>query len=368
MTRKQYIKGFVICIIACICTNLSAQEIEKNIYRQIKKILRYDVDLNKKDTPGFIVGILDGDSTFVVNYGSQVGNNRSISDSSYYDIGGLTKVYVAIVANELIKQGILIESETLDSIFPEFQGTEFGSITIIQLIQHTSGIPVSMKHLYNRRDLVFKRKNKKRVGQAFEELEWGDLVNACYETDLKNQKSFEYNHHDYTILAQLILTKTGKSVYDWYESMRSTNELLPPFPKYQNHQVLGLSRGGIVSSKVDYTCYENSLGGETNVKHLLRLSKYLLTSYDNNHSLFHSPVPTEIDNNIKFTKGLYEIKNGKHHSIYGHGGRSNRHSCSIHIVPETKTAVVILANSESGTKDLYLSLLSMVNNQWKRKS
>ena len=48
-------------------------------------------------------------------------------------------------------------------------------------------------------------------------------------------------------------------------------------------------------------------------------------------------------------------------------GATSGHSAVIVFVPQTKTGVIILANSRAIQGELAMAILKMLNNNWKRK-
>lgn len=68
---------------------------------------------------------------------------------------------------------------------------------------------------------------------------------------------------------------------------------------------------------------------------------------------------------LSVSMGWHNI-NKNHFNIVMHTGMTSGHSAFVGMVRETKTAVVIFANSSLGTQDLGLQILRLINYNWKR--
>ena len=68
-----------------------------------------------------------------------------------------------------------------------------------------------------------------------------------------------------------------------------------------------------------------------------------------------------------YSSGWHGIKINKKTKALINNGNTSGHSAFIGMVPENRTAVVVLSNSAFGTKDLGLLILRMINYNWKRK-
>jgi hypothetical protein len=82
--------------------------------------------------------------------------------------------------------------------------------------------------------------------------------------------------------------------------------------------------------------------------------------------LWDTHRPTD-DKKLEIAPGWYRFLPKKDFPVYVHTGRTSGHSAMIAFSRETKTGVVVLANSSAGTDDLGLLILRMINRQWRRK-
>ena len=342
----------------CIFPILSfGQNVEEDISKEIKKILRYETDIPKKETPGFLVALVEPDTQFVVSYGERVGESSALDSSEYFAIGGLSKLITAIVSNHLILENVIEPSSKIADDIPYFNGTDIGLISFSELLHHSSGIKRTLRELQVAKGLT---------RDILEGVSESGFLRSLEATPLESEKKFIYSDHNYALINYWVFNKTGRSTLDWYGSIR---RLYPQLPFVSTERMItkGLNKAGKVEPSISYGIYNTSKGLKMKMSEVIELLRFLQDENPLSKSLLSDPVDTELSRHIGFCNGIYKINKGKKYTLYAHGGHSNIHSASIHFVPETKTGIVILSNSEIGTKDLYLSLIAMINYNWKRK-
>lgn len=80
--------------------------------------------------------------TRVIGYSQINGTERKpLTTASRFRIGSITKMFTAVLIFQLVEEGKLKLSDTLDKFFPQIPNAE--KITIAQLLAHRSGIPGS---------------------------------------------------------------------------------------------------------------------------------------------------------------------------------------------------------------------------------
>ena len=80
--------------------------------------------------------------TRVIGYSQITGTERKpLSTASRFRIGSITKMFTAVMILQLVEEGKLKLSDTLDTFFPQIPNAR--RITIAQILAHRSGIPTS---------------------------------------------------------------------------------------------------------------------------------------------------------------------------------------------------------------------------------
>lgn len=359
MSRNLLLVSFCILLGLSCASHKKQLSIEENISKQINKIIRYENPIDTKHTPGFIVSILEADTSFTVGFGTYKDSTLNALLHLDFDIGAISKCYLDVLTEKLVQKDILQDELVLREVFPQLRKTRIGNLSLSKLRQQQTGIPRTLPYFEH----IKQQRNSTKL-KAFEAASFDDLYTALlkFEEDLKDS-TFTYSHHNHALIAAIIEHETTKSIRSLYQ------EHLPylNYPKKNNQHTDGYDRKLKLSQKINYGDYESVLGAEANMKDLIDFARLnYLTK--NSKITQRNCVKDMLHPGIDYCTGLYRSKVGKHHTIYGHGGRSNRHSASIHVVPETKTGVIILSNSQVGTKQLYLHVLAMINDNWKRKN
>jgi serine-type D-Ala-D-Ala carboxypeptidase/endopeptidase len=94
-----------------------------------------------------VVGVISPNGTQVSGYGNiSKANHTRVDGNTVFDIGSITKTFVAIVLMDMVKQGLVKLDDPLEKYLPanvtvpSFQGHK---ITLEDLVTHTSGLPYS---------------------------------------------------------------------------------------------------------------------------------------------------------------------------------------------------------------------------------
>lgn len=80
-----------------------------------------------------------------------------VSLDTLYDIASLTKILVTYALMRQLQEGLVCLEDTLDIFLPSYRGHEKGSITLFELLTHTSVIPGKLQlyqHAHSREDLL----------------------------------------------------------------------------------------------------------------------------------------------------------------------------------------------------------------------
>ena len=79
-------------------------------------------------------------------------------------------------------------------------------------------------------------------------------------------------------------------------------------------------------------------------------------------------LPTNFNEYIMSGKGWQIIDQRRKPDIVTHTGKTSGHNAFVAFVEQTKTGVIILANSNKGVENLGYLILRMINYNWKRKT
>ncbi len=336
-----------------------AQSIEQDIRKEIAKILTHDVDIDPEETPGLLLGIIEVDTFFILEYGNRADGSGALGVHDVFDLGGLSKVFVSAVACSMIEQGIFSWDDRLEEDFPEWKEEKLGQISFEALLQHQSGIKKVLVGL---------------EGKTFDgKIQENDFLACLQQNPIKSEKSFQYSHHNYALLSLWIEKRTGQSFSSLLQDFivqqhQESNDFLSMGDQKYIDAYSGLSKAGNLESAIHYGSHEYSQGMQAKMIDLIAFTQSFWLDENNPVAqlCLDNHIETDIRNKLLFSRSFYVLQNKKY-TVYTHSGRSNRHTAAIHFVPETKTGIIALSNSEIGTKDLSLLVLRMINHNWKRK-
>lgn len=338
---------------------------------EIERIILHDTDISLDDTPGFIIGIIDQDSTYYVEFGEKTkGEKNKLGTQDIFELGSITKVFTSSLVSVLVEEGIIdYEDKINDYLLLPVQNPRMDDMTILNLVQHTSGLPV--------RPYQFGIKEKDPQNPyAF--YEKSDLIEFYTSFLPKNKGEFNYSHTNYGLLEIILEKATGKSfdlLVDEYliKPMDLNNSFV--FFRERKEDVVtdGYDRAGRKVAPWSFSSFGASEGMRTSTEDLMEFMKINLGLIDHPYtSIFAKNHTKEIDTNfnesIKAGRGWQIIDQRKRYDIITHTGKTNGHNAFMAFVKETGTGVVILSNSNIGTRDLGFLVLRMINFNWKRKA
>jgi serine-type D-Ala-D-Ala carboxypeptidase/endopeptidase len=91
---------------------------------------------------GAVVGLITKGTDKVIPYGvTDLETGKVPSGDTLYEIGSVTKVFTGILLTSLVQAEKVRLDDPISMYVPELAGKEIGSITLIELATHTSGLP-----------------------------------------------------------------------------------------------------------------------------------------------------------------------------------------------------------------------------------
>ncbi|MBK9253960.1 MAG: beta-lactamase family protein [Saprospiraceae bacterium] len=340
----------------------------ENLESEINKLIYYDTEISYKKTPGFLVGIIDGDSTYIFSFGKKTNNSAiKISDGDVFEIGSISKIYTASLISILVKQELMDYDEPFNTYLPEeFRNPRLAHVTLNDLITHQSGLP--------KRPSFFGKKEKD-PHNPYEFYSQEDLL-KFYRDYIPDGSGFIYSHTNYALLEIALEYIAGKNFGDLLSEYifmpLSMHNSFVEFPEKRSNLITeGHSRAGKLTTPWNFSSFKGSEGVKSSmsdmikfIKANLNLSETKLDAIFNQN--FTPSAQTTFNEKLYIAKGWHSLEL-KNYPIISHTGKTSGHTSSVAMVRETKTAVIILANSAVGTEDLGIQILRMINFNWKRK-
>ena len=337
----------------------------ENLRTEIEKIIRFDTDIPYPDHPGFIVGIIDNDSTYILNFGT-----HETDSSEIFEIGGLSKVFTSNLILKLSYDSIIDLKARVNTFFPvEYQNPNLEEYTIEDLLMHQIPFPRRPADL-----------SKKEIDlndpYAFYTKE--DVLN--YYSNFKPKRKLKwagpllhYSHINYALLeiiAESVIEKPFEEalqeyVFSKFNMVNSSSNAIPA------SITEGYDRSLRQTNPWNFQSFRGAEGISSNLEDLLHFLKLNLFENQKIQSIKSSLIPqkqSRLSNKLLHTYTWYVLKSRRTGSIYTHSGGTESHRAYMHFKPDTKTGVVILSKSSIGTEELGMLILRMINNNWKRNA
>jgi CubicO group peptidase (beta-lactamase class C family) len=170
--------------------------------------------LESEKVPGLVVGVLlaDGESKFY-SYGvTDTISQTRLNADTLFDIGSLSKIFLGLLAAQLVEDGTLSWNTTLASAFPnEILSDDAKTITLQDLATHTAGFNRQINDL---KTLLY------FIGYNFTGDDFYRHYDAKYifdylkEFDAPKEKDIVYSNVGYGLFGYAIEKITGKSLED----------------------------------------------------------------------------------------------------------------------------------------------------------
>ena len=345
----RFYKNVLICFF-CLPAILSSGQ-QELLRKEIEKIIKYEQSIDFNVVPGVLIGIIDGDSTFTFAFG------YNINPGGIYEMGSLTKPFVAWIANETLEglgqnRFTRICEHLPDSICNDL----WRAITYDHVIEHKSGLM--------------------RIAPGIGEIEsdvtdpYKDYSIELLGRDLKAMQPvpgrYSYSHMGYAATHWLFEHAGGiQSLTEKY----LTGPFGMPDTRW-HHPDRNIAQGHGLDGRPQPAWNTNALmpalGLKSSLNDLITFVKILFAGYESNRRTDPGGLKRELKalskmGAYKVVDGWFVIRSAKS-LVYYHNGRTGGHHVSIAFTPHLRKAVIIISNGAMGSNDLSLLILRMVNN------
>lgn len=266
-------------------------------------------------------------------------------------VASVVKLFTAVAVMQLVEQGLIDLNDPIQKYISDFPKSKFGTITVKQLLNHTSGIG-----------------GYKSAKEAETKKEYPSLTDAM--NVFKNRKllfkpgtQYSYSTYGYVVLGVLIERVSGVS----YEDYMQKNILDKAGMKHTGIEKFGIHisnksslyhrnrKGKIKSATVNnlsnripgggfYTTLEDILKfGDAVINNLLISEKTLTSMFENNG--------LKKGGNAHGIGWFMYAQKPNNSAVIGHSGEQSGCSAQLMIVPKSKTVVVVMANTSGSWKE-----------------
>lgn len=340
------------------------------IEKELRKVIKLEPDLNLDDIPAYVVGIIHGDSTYVFGYGDTgIPGQRIPNEQTLFEIGGLTKIFTAALAEILAERNIICLDSSFNYYLPEsYRNPHLKHTRLVDLLSHSSGLPKMPS------EFGAYQKDGKNPYAYYSKKQLLQFYRDFVPSDTEGE--YTYSHVNYALLEVALELRTQQSFEELLrEYLLQPLQLGHTFIQAPTDSLVlaqGHSVGGQKSQAWSFASFAASEGGKSCAADLLQFVRY-------NLSASASPIsPTLIKTHQKQTitdynkrvfsaKGWHLIERRGYFDTLIHTGNTGGFRSFLAFIPESQTAVVILSNSEIATGGLGFLTLRLINNNFKRK-
>jgi CubicO group peptidase (beta-lactamase class C family) len=306
----------------------------------------------------------NGKIIFQQSYGfADKGRNIKNDSSTLFNLASVAKTMTAAAIFKLHDEGKLSLYDRVDKYIPGFVDDKTDSLTIINLLNHTSGMVTNPS---NREDI----KKEVPVLSDKEPVTLEQIISQFRETKLKSKPgtTFEYNNYGYIFLAYIIERVSGMDFFNYLNSTvlskagmtHTLSQLDLPGTEATGHIGIGTDNIHPVKSLEHPSWYTGAAGIYSTAGDLCRFLQSVFS-----HELFSErTLKLMIDSsvithrgNILWTSG-WQKNEVDGQDWYSHGGSIEGFSARIGYIPRENISIVILSNL---VKDYKHDEMSSVN-------
>lgn len=322
--------------------------------------------LSNPHTKSLAIGVINKNKVNTFYYGqTDAANKTSIPDgNTLYEIGSISKVFTATLLADLVEKGTISLDDSITKFLPDSvaQNPFLQNITFKQLANHTSGLP----RLPNNLDKTIKFDPKNPYANYTRKDLFHYLKNISSQSE--PGENFEYSNLGYGLLGELIAIITNKSYSQNIkeiiaDSLRMINTVEKANLKTQKIVKVYSEQGQEVPIW-DFQALAAAGGLKSTIHDLLHFTQHQFklpeTTIENAMMLtrqftYYLPPNTDI--------GLAWHMNMVDDVIqYWHNGGTGGSSSFIGLVPDKKSAIIVLSNSAISVDEISQKILSKIAN------
>lgn len=338
----------------CVCPGFSQSA---ELRREIERILKFEKPVDDNIVPGFLVGVIDADSTFRFAFGEQA----NIHD--LYELGSVTKPVVAWLINEALKKKGKTRNTAICEFIPDSLCTSYWrAITFDHIMEHQAGLP----------------RLAPGIGAVESDVAdpYKDYTLELLARDIRQLRP-EAGHYSYSHLgfamSHWLFEKSGG--LEWFTKEHLTHPYLMKQTSWDiapSSLAPGHGLDGRQQPPWNANALKPAIGLRSSLKDMMTFMRLLFFGYQNNQKF---SLPGALKQELKQLSrtGAYKVVDGwfvirsEKHLVFYHNGRTGGHHVSVAFTPYLKTGVVVMSNGAMGSNELSLLILRMINQSRRKK-
>lgn len=368
MGRILSIKASLVVYFFLICVTTMVGQ-PGALKTEIDKIIAFDTEIDFKKTPGFIISVIDGDSVSFFSYGTREKQKNFLPEKNdVFEIGSVTQILSAMLAMRMVDAGSIAWTDKINRFLPEeYRNPRLDSLTIWHLVNHKTVFP-------ERPPAIDKIQADNKSPYQYYSSE--NLL-AFFRDFILQQEKNGVSFINYGLLEIILTRATNKSFEDltkeYIAKPLALQHIFADFGEQRNSVLTpGYTFSSMLAEPWQFESFRASEGVKTSISDLavcvnINMKAAIRSDFES--------VPDKTSSGHKRSKSFlnsqnwmgWHVKQIEKNTILSQTGMTSGHSSFVCMVPETRTAVIVLSNSAYGTRDLGLQILRMINNNWKRE-
>jgi CubicO group peptidase (beta-lactamase class C family) len=217
-------RGFMLIAVITLNFGIGANKANSSVFAQDTQRLLQDRVNSERNQTSMVVAVVDEHGTKFFSHGkvAKDANAAHSNEQTVFEIGSITKVFTGILLAEAVKRGEVKLDDPISKYLPKqvstpaFNGKE---ITLLNLIWHTSGLPLQPDNLHPRN---FENPYADYTAQRLYEFL------AKYQLTREPPSQFDYTKYEYSnlgvgLLGHILSLRANTS----YENLVKTRILQP---------------------------------------------------------------------------------------------------------------------------------------------
>ena len=343
--------GLLVCVLSSL--SLGATDLSGKC-AEINSLIA--TELSKHPVGGVTAGVVSGNQlVWTKSYGDADMEKHTPADqNTVYRIGSVTKMFTALMLEQLVEAGIVRFSDPVEMYFPEVNAVQHrfpgaAPITLRELATHTAGLT---------REPDDALTYTKGPVSDWEKTLIAALPHAHYE--FKPGARFLYSNIGFATLGAALARATGQPYTEYiqeriFEPLGMANSVFEPNPNSLPHLSKGYQVGS--NSRVDTETAQREHEGRgykvpngaiyTTVGDLARFTSFLLGDGPESvlklSSLENSLVLPASKSDSSYGLGIMVVKR-KNYTAFGHDGAVAGYQAALMVNRKAGVGVILLAN------------------------
>ncbi|MCW8124953.1 serine hydrolase domain-containing protein [Microbulbifer halophilus] len=256
---------------------------------------------------------------------------------SLFEIGSVTKIFTSLLLADMVGRGEVTLDTTVGEIVPTRQLPEpVSSITLLELSQHTSGLPRLPSDPASLLHIILHRTN------PYSGLHREDLYGALESVKISGRGDFAYSNLGVALLGQLLAERAGEDYWPLLQERvllpRGLTDIHLDDESVEERLLHGHRRNGLDTSLWEMGAYAPAGDLSASVESLARLLELQMTE---SCPLWKFCIDGDEKNSVPLA---WMVDDWQGETLVWHNGGTGGFRSFVGFVPEQKRGVVVLSN------------------------